>query len=209
MIAAMPSREYERFAGACALLVAAVGVAYSLTFVIVVADEPKWAQVANAVFLLSGGLLAVAVLIAVYARLRETEPSFALLALVLGLAGGLGSAIHGAQDFAFEVRREGSIDTGISAIDPRGFLTFAVSGLAFLLVGWLVRRSAVFPRRLGDLSLVAGGLLVVVYLGRLVLFDPDNALLLAIAAVTGFVVTPALYAWLGLILRRGAAPPSP
>jgi hypothetical protein len=202
MIAAMVSGAYERFAGTCALLAAAVGIAYSLTFVVVVADEPKWAQVANAALLLSGGLLAVAVLIAVYERLREVEPAFALLALVLGLAGGLGSAIHGAEEFAIEVRREGAIDTGLSAVDPRGFLTFAVSGLAFLLVGWLVRRAAVFPRRLGSLSLLAGALLVLVYLGRLVIFDPDNAVLLVVAAVTGFVVTPALYAWLGLILRR-------
>jgi hypothetical protein len=201
----MPSREYERFAGVCALLVAAVGVLYSLTFVIVVADEPKWAQVANAVFLLSGGLLALTVLIAVYGRLRDAEPAFALLALVLGLAGGLGSAIHGAQQFAFEVRREGAIDTGLSEVDPRGFLTFAVSGLAFLLVGWLVRRRAdFFPRRLGDLSLLAGALLFLVYLGRLVIFDPDNAVLLVVAAVTGFVVSPAVYAWLGVVLRRGS-----
>jgi hypothetical protein len=201
----MPSRAYERFAGACALLVAAVGVLYSLTFVIVVADEPKWAQVANAVFLLSGGLLALAVLIAVYGRLRDAEPAFALLALALGLAGGLGSAIHGAQEFALEVRKENAIDTGLSAVDPRGFLTFAVSGLAFLLVGWLVRRGGFFPRRLGDLSLVAGFLLLLVYLGRLVIFDPDNAVLLVVAAVTGFVVNPALYAWLGVLLRRGTA----
>lgn len=205
MIAAMPSRSYERFAGRCALLVAAVGLAYSLTFVIVVADEPKWAQVANAVFLLSGGLLAVAVLIAVYGRLRDVEPAFALLALVLGLASGLGSAIHGAEEFALEVRKEGVSETGLSAVDPRGFLTFAVSGLAFLLVGWLVRRGGFFPRRLGDLSLLAGFLLLLVYLGRLIIFDPDNAALLVVAAVTGFVVTPALYAWLGLVLRRAAA----
>jgi hypothetical protein len=206
MIAAMPSRDYERFAGACALLVAVVGLAYSLSFVIGVAsDEPKGFRIATNVFLLSGGLLAIAVLIAVYGRLREVEPAFALLALVLGLAGGLGSAMHGAEEFAFEVRKEDAIDTGLSAVDPRGFLTFGVSGLAFLVVGWLVRRGAVFPRRLGDLSLVAGILLLLVYLGRLVIFDSDNALLLLVAGATGFVVNPALYAWLGLILRRGTA----
>jgi hypothetical protein len=68
-----------------------------------------------------------------------------------------------------------------------------------------VRRGGFFPRRLGDLSLLAGFLLLLVYLGRLVIFDPDNAALLVVAAVTGFVVTPALYAWLGLVLRRAAA----
>ena len=46
---------------------------------------------------------------------------------------------------------------------------------------------------------------MLVYLGRLVIFDPDNALLLVVAAITGFVVNPALYAWLGVILRRGPA----
>ena len=80
-----------------------------------------------------------------------------------------------------------------------------MSGLAFLLVGWLVRGGGFFPRRLGDLSLVAGFLLLLVYLGRLVIFDPDNAALLVVAAMTGFVVNPALYAWLGVVLRRGTA----
>jgi hypothetical protein len=80
-----------------------------------------------------------------------------------------------------------------------------VSGLALLLIGWLVRRGGFFPSRLGDLSLLAGFLLLLVYLGRLVIFDPDNAVLLVIAAVTGFVVNPALYAWLGVVLRRGTA----
>lgn len=59
----------------------------------------------------------------------------------------------------------------VAAIRILYSLTFAVSGLAFLLVGWLVRRGGFFPRRLGDLSLVAGFLLLLVYLGRLVIFD--------------------------------------
>ena len=80
-----------------------------------------------------------------------------------------------------------------------------MSGLAFLLVGWLVRRGGLFPRRLGDLSLVASALLLLAYLDRLVIFDPDNALLLVVAAVTGFVVNPALNAWLGVPLRRASS----
>jgi hypothetical protein len=37
-----------------------------------------------------------------------------------------------------------------------------------------------------------------------VIFDPDNAVLLVVAAGTGFVVNPSLYAWLGVVLRRGS-----
>jgi hypothetical protein len=201
----MPSREYERFAGSCALLVTVVGLAYSLTFVIALADESEALNVLKALFLLAGGLLTTAVLLAVYGRLREIDAAFALLALVLGLAGGLGAAIHGAEDLALEVRSGDSFDTGLAAVDPRGFLTFGVSGLALLFVAWLVRRGDFFPARLGNLSALAGALLVFVYVGRLTILDPENPVLLIAAALAGFAVNPALYAWLGLILRRGAA----
>jgi hypothetical protein len=201
----MPSSDYERFAGGCALAVAAVGLAYSLTFVIAVADESDALSVLKALFLLLGGLLSTAVLLAVYGRLREVDPAFALLALVLGLAGGLGSAIHGGEDLALEVRSGDSLNTGLAAVDPRGFLTFGVSGLALLLVAWLVRRGAFSPTRLGNLSAVAGVLLILVYVGRLTIYDPENPVLLIAAAIVGFAVNPALYAWLGLILRRGTA----
>jgi hypothetical protein len=201
----MPSRDYERFAGTCALLVAAVGLAYSLTFVIGLAEESDAVDVLKALFLLAGGLLSMAVLIAVYGRLRELDAAFALLALVLGLAGGLGAAIHGGYDLGLEIQSDDSFDTGIAASDPRGFLTFGVTGLALLLVAWLVRRGGFFPVRLGNLSALAGALLVFVYIGRLTIYDPENPVLLIAAALAGFVVNPALYAWLGLILRRGSA----
>jgi hypothetical protein len=200
----MPSRAYERFAGTCALLVAAVGLAYSLTFVIGLSEESDAIDVLKSIFLLSGGLLSIAVLLAVYGRLRELDPAFALLALVLGLAGGLGAAIHGSYDLGLEVQSDDSLDTGIAAADPRGFLTFGVTGLALLLVAWLVRRGGFFPAALGNLSALAGALLVVVYVGRLTIYDPENPFLLIAAALAGFLVNPALYAWLGLILRRGS-----
>jgi hypothetical protein len=201
----MPSRAYERFAGNCALLVAAVGLAYSLTFVIGLADESNAVDIIKAIFLLAGGMLSIAVLLAVYGRLRELDAAFALLALVLGLAGGLGAAIHGAYDLGLEIESEKAFDTGLAPADPRGFLTFGVTGAGLLLVAWLIRRGGFFPTRLGDLGALAGALLVFVYIGRLTIVDPENPVLLTAAALAGFVVNPALYAWLGLVFRRGSA----
>jgi hypothetical protein len=48
----------------------------------------------------------------------------------------------------------------------------------------------------------AAGLLLWVYIGRLVILDPKSAGVLPFAVVLGFAVNPALYAWLGLTLLR-------
>src|SRR5438552_17338981 len=88
------SSPYERFAGVCAVLAGALTLLYSISFIILV-NEPL-----SSFCLLANGVLASAVLVALYERLRTTEPSFALWALLLGLAGAIGSALHGGYDLA-------------------------------------------------------------------------------------------------------------
>src|ERR671926_191936 len=84
----MVSPAYERFAGLCAVLTGIVGLLYSIAFVIL-RSVPL-----QSICLVLAGLLGTATLIAVYARLRETDSSFALWAVVLAITGALGSAIH-------------------------------------------------------------------------------------------------------------------
>ena len=78
------STSYERFAGVCAVLTGLVGLVYSVAFVILKSVPLQSAA------LMGIGLLGIAALIGVYARLKENDTSFALLAIVLGIAGGLG-----------------------------------------------------------------------------------------------------------------------
>jgi hypothetical protein len=59
------------------------------------------------------------------------------------------------------------------------------------------------PRGLGYLAYVAAILLVITYVGRLTILDPSNPLLLTTILLAGFVVNPAWYIWLGLVLGRG------
>jgi hypothetical protein len=56
------------------------------------------------------------------------------------------------------------------------------------------------------LTLLLGGLLIVVYLGRLIVLTPSSPLVLGPAALTGFILNPLWYLLLGMRLRRGAAP---
>jgi hypothetical protein len=192
---------FARVAGVCAFLVGASGFLYSVFFFVHVATDETWPRTVSWILLLVGGILTTVVFTALYARLRDVEPGFALVALLLGVIGAVGAAVHGAFEVAKAIEPPEGGDFP-NPIDPRGFLTFGVAGIALLLVAWLARRGDVLPRRLVALAYIAGALLVVVYLGRLIVVDVDDPLLLVPAILLGFVVNPVLYVWLGLVLFR-------
>jgi hypothetical protein len=202
------SRTFERFAGACAVLVALGGVGYAIAFVFTVRTAPRGAGYASALFLLGGGLVSTVVMIALYQRLRVTDPSFALLGLLLGAAGALGSSIHGGFDLALLVKRPTASVTNFPAnfVDPRGLLTFGFTALALLVIGWLIVRGALLPRPLSYLAFAGGALLLIVYLGRLIVLNPKSPVLLTAAVLSGFIVSPLWFLWVGSILWRGGQP---
>jgi hypothetical protein len=196
---ALPARSasFERFAGVCAILAGVSGFLYAIAFV-VLQDE-----LLSGLFLMLGGLLTTAALVAVYERLRETDPSFALLALLLGVAGSLGSAVHGGYDLANVINPPASLPDLPNPVDPRGLLTFGVASVSLIVVSWLIIRGGRFPRGLGYLGYVSAVLLLALYLGRLIVLDPTSPLILVPALLNGFVANPIFYVWLGLALLRG------
>ena len=72
-----------------------------------------------------------------------------------------------------------------------------------LLLAWLVTRNASFPKALGYLGYLLAVLLVIIYLGRLIVLDANSYAILLPAALTGFIVNPAWYVWLGWTMWRG------
>lgn len=202
----MKSASFERFAGLLAILAGISGFLYSVSFIGIARSNPQLGGLLSALFLMLGGLLASAVVVALYERLRATDESFALWALVLGVIGAAGSAIHGGYDLANAVNVPESNAAALanlpSQTDPRGLLTFGVAGLGILVVSWLIVRGGQFPRNLGLLGYLLGILLLVIYLARLIILDPTNPLVVAAVLPTGFILNPLWYLWLGLTLRR-------
>jgi hypothetical protein len=193
------SSTYERFGGLCAILVGVSGLLYSVAFVILRSTS------LSALFLLLTGLLGTAALVAIYARLRDTDVSFALWALFLGTVSALGSALHGGYDLANALNPPATTNLDLpSQIDPRGMLTFGVAGLALWVMAWLILRGVQFPRGLGYLGYVTAALLIIIYLARLIVLDATSPLVLVPALLAGFVASPVWYVWLGLNLWRGA-----
>lgn len=201
--------SYEKFAGLCAILVGIGGFLYAITFIglVVAGKAPQPGVLLSSLFLMLTGLVSIAVLVAVYRRLLETDPSFALLALLLGIGGALGAAVHGGYDLANAINPPASLPSDLpSQIDPRGLLTFTVSGIALLIVAWLIWKGRQFSRGLAYLGAVSAVLLIILYLGRLIALDPTNPVILAPALLNGFLINPAWYIWLGVALwsaKRG------
>ncbi|MGH2456503.1 MAG: hypothetical protein ACRDHD_09645 [Candidatus Limnocylindria bacterium] len=200
--------SYERSAGLASIVAGIGGVVYSIAFLggVVAGWAPELGVIVSSAALMAGGLLSVAVLVTIYRRLLDSAAAVALLGLVLVAVGAMGALVHGGFDLANAIHPPVSDVFAASElpnpIDPRGLLTFGVTGLGLLVLMLQSRRSEILPANLAGLGAAAGALLIVVYLGRLIVLTPTNPLVAVPAAVAGLLLSPAFYIWLGVELRR-------
>ena len=198
-----PGSSFQQLVPYCALGSGIGGFLYSVAFVLIARPSPRLGAGLSWILLMIGGFLTTVVMVALYERLRDLDRNLALLALLLGTVGALGSVIHGGYEVANIVHPPASTPSDLpSPIDPRGLVTFGFAGLGLLGFSTLLQRSPVFPAGLGTLGIVTGIAMIVVYLGRLIIFSPTNPVVLLAAGLTGFILAPAWYIWLGLSLRR-------
>jgi hypothetical protein len=202
----MKTAAFEQFAGICAILAGIAGFLYSLAFIVLAHNTPNTGALLSALFLTLGGLLSTTALCGLYRCAREVDGGFALLALVLGVTAAMGSALHGGYDLANALNPP---DVNVpnlanlpSQVDPRGLLTFGVAGISLFIFAGLINRGGQLPKGLGTLAYLLAALLIIVYLGRLIILDATSLIILIPAALTGFVINPIWYIWLGVALRR-------
>jgi hypothetical protein len=186
----MAGRSFERFAGWLSVLGGVAGVGYAVAFV-VLKNAPL-----SALFLTLAPLLAIGGLVAVFDRVRGAEPGFATVALALGAFGSLAASTHGAYDLANVLHPPASVPDVPFAVDPRGFGTFALTGLSLLLLAWLARGSAEIPAWVGPLGMLLGACLVLTWLARLIVLDATSLLVLGPALVSG-LLSPIFFLLLG------------
>jgi hypothetical protein len=199
---------YERIAGVGAIAAGIGGIVYSVAFLggVVAGWAPGLGLTVASIALMVGGFLSVLVLVALYRRLLGSAAAVGLLGLMLVAVGATGAMVHGGYDLANAIHppvRDVLAEAELpSAIDPRGLLTFGITGLGLFVLAWQSRRSRTLPSGLATLGMVVGLLLIVVYLGRLIILSPTNLLVAIPAAATGLVLSPLFYIRLGIELRR-------
>jgi hypothetical protein len=200
----MGIKSFERFGGAMGILAGISGLLYAAAFILL------RNALLSSLFLMLIGFFSTATLVALYYRLRQTDVAFGLWALLVGLAGAMGSAIHGGYDLAYNVNIPSpapppELMALPSQIDPRGLLTFGFAGIALFTFSWLIIRSGILPSALGYLGYLSAVLLIVLYLSRLIVLDPANPVILVPALLNGFILNPVWYIWLGISLYQQAS----
>jgi hypothetical protein len=197
---------FRRFCGVAALGAGIAGVVYSVTFVVVVQRGSEWAKWTSSIALLAGALLIIPTVCGAYFTFADREPEFALMGLLIGIGGALGSASHAAWDLAVYANPPAiSPDDAPFPADPRGFATFALVGTAVALFGWLGYRTDRLPTAAVVWAEVTALALVIIFIGRLTVLDPKSGLLRPLTALTGFVLNPVVLFGLGRHLLLGLA----
>jgi hypothetical protein len=184
--------SFDRFAGWASILAGVAGLGYAVAFVVL-----KNAAL-SAQFLTLAPLFAIAGLVAVFERVRAIDAGYATVALALGAFGSLAASSHGVYDLANALHAPAAALPGDvpSALDPRGYATFALTGLAVLLFAGLAGRSRDLPGWVGPLGLVLGVVLVLTFLARLIVLDATSLLVLGPALVSG-LLSPVFFLLLG------------
>ena len=149
------------------------------------------------------GIFSIKVMIALFARLKKVDEDFARVAMILGVIGGAGMAVHGGYDLANAINPPALVNTDLpNQVDPRGLLAFGFTGFAILKFSWLMAKDSYFPEGLRWIGFLSGALLVVIYVARLTVLNPANPVLLYPVLINGFVLGPLWYLWLGKVFRR-------
>jgi hypothetical protein len=202
--AVVSDRSFVRFGGLAGILLAitswsAVAAYYTLAKS---GADPIGLQV----FQLLYGLIAFWALfgiVAVYWVVRPEGEAWSFFATVIGVGASLGTiaaSFYGAAVIRETTARPDLVTPAASPTDPLSVMTFALTGLWFLIANLLLRKAA-FPRPLIALGFIAVADLFVGFFAAL----SGNATLLTYAGIiAGAVGGPLYWLWLGFLLRRRA-----
>ncbi|HEV7130053.1 MAG TPA: hypothetical protein VGN32_21675 [Ktedonobacterales bacterium] len=199
---AAPSTAFERFAGLGGIITGLSSLLYAVFFLLVKGSLHAYLP---SIFLALGAFFATAVLVAVYDRVRTTDSPFALWALLIGIIGQMGAAVAGMGGLAAVISGL-KAPSGPNLADPRGFLTFGITGVSFLVFSWLIVRSGRLPRGLGYLGYANGILVIALYLGTLLTSNDTTSLFILVpGGLASLLSTPIWYLWGGILFQRSRA----
>src|SRR5919198_3286069 len=206
MIEPVDGTSFSRVGAFLAAFVGVGGLVYGILFALILKGTSTNVLRAWLVLAILGGLAVTGVFVALFERLRLTDPPLAMWALLLGVAAGLGQMLNASVALGYQIYVTPPPGTFEGTPDPVGILRFGLNGVALFLFGSVMVRARDFPRALGLLADAGGLLLVVMYVGRLAGFiNPATKVTLIPPFLYGFVIHPVFYVWMARHLLRPQA----
>lgn len=204
----MSDRSFVRFGGLAGILLAITSWAAVAAYYTVAKSGQD--VVGIQIFQLLYALIAFWALfgiVAVHWVVRQHGEAWSFFATLVGVGASMGtiaSSLYGVAVIREVIARPDLRTPAATPTDPLGVMTFALTGLWFLIANLLLWRAR-FPRLLVLLGFVAVADLFGGFLAGL----SGRADLVTIAGViAGGVGGPLYWLWLGIRLRRAASPAS-
>ena len=198
------SASFDRFGGISAIVVGVLSVLYAIFYLLIARQAEYTGLLGSWLILAASGLFSSAAYVALYLRLHRTNEGYALWALLLGIAASFVTLLHGVHEALLLTTPLDEAAVGIaqalpSEVDPSGLATFFIVGIVVFIFSRLVIDDAQLPKRLGQLGIANGVLLVVLFFASA--FALQNLILLS-GGLTSLIVGPIWWIWLGSRLLK-------
>lgn len=187
-----------------AWIAGAVGISFFLhtaASVLVAHADKRIGTTLSAFLLIVAGLLISLLNVGLYNHLRKTNETIALWLLIISSFAAFGSIAHGGYDLAIATSKTPNdvLDIGgnPNATDPFGMLTFGLTGIAVAGWTWLKGKEESYHPDFLRLGYSLAILLFMLFAGRLLGLDPEGWIVVGLVALTGMILHPAWYIWLG------------
>ena len=141
-------------------------------------------------------------IVAVHWVVRPQGEAWSFFATIVGLiasAGTISASLYYVAATRSALLANATSVTTIAPTDPLSVMTFALTGLWFLIANLLLRRTPRIPRLLVVLGFVAVADLFAGFLGALA---ANDVITMWAAIIAGAVGGPLYWLWLGLTLRK-------
>ena len=193
------NNSFLRFGATAAMLTGILSILYAVFFLFVSRVSEVTGILVSWILLGVTGFFAAAAYVALYQRLKDHEPGFALYTMLFGAMSAFAMLQHGAFE-AIGILRSGAVSAANGApsqVDAAGLASFGVIGVVAFLWGWLILRTGVLPRTLGYIGILNSVLLIVLFLATV--FSSQTVILLS-GGLTSVIVGPVWWIWLGRAL---------
>ncbi len=195
----MDDRSFVRFGGLAAILLALTSWAALLSYAALVdPEDPRLGlQIFQFLYALTA-FWALFAIVAVYYRVRPVGEAWAFFATLVGVAASVGTMVAAMYEIG-QLRLTEPV-MAVSPANPLGLMSFALTGLWFLIANLLLWRTKT-PRVLVLLGFVAAFDLLAGFVASL---SQNGGVVYLASLIAGAVGGPLYWLWLGRQLRRDA-----